>query len=139
MVLTCDGTGLDAPAECKYTKTVGTAYTETTTEHMGVSSEVSAAIQAGMFATMASLGVSSTTSYDWTAASDETMAEEESFEVLAVVPVGKVLYIEQAVGHCNGKTAKTELFKLYHTDGKGRVIEEWYERHFRNGTVIRFS
>ena len=56
-----------------------------------------------------------------------------------MVPVGEVLYIEQAVGHCNGNTAKTELFKLYHTDGKGHVIEEWYERHFRNGTFISFS
>ncbi len=32
------------------------------------------------------------------------------------------LYFKQVVGHCNGNTAKTELFKLYHTDGKGYMI-----------------
>ena len=56
------------------------------------------------------------------------MGEEESFEVLAEVPPGLILTIEQAVGHCNGNIAKTELFKISHTLKDGTVLSTHFER-----------
>ena len=55
------------------------------------------------------------------------MGEEEKFEVLAEVPPGLILTIEQAVGHCNGNTAKTELFKISHSLKDGTVLSTHYE------------
>ncbi len=137
VVLTCDGTDLEVAAECNYRKTIGTAYTAETSEHMSISSGVHAEIEGGMFFLMGSMGVSSETGYNWNRVSSDTMSEEESFEVLAVVPAGMVLYIEQAVGHCNGNTAKTELFKLSQVDGRdGKLVRTWYERAFKNGTTV---
>ena len=135
----CDGTDLDVAAECKYRKTIGTTYSESVSEQMSVSSEVYSEIQAGMFGIMSTLGASINTGYDWTQISEATMSEEESFEVLAVVPPGKKLYIEQAIGHCNGNTAKTEMFKLTHTvgkEGEETVVEVWYEGASKNGTTV---
>jgi len=44
-------------------------------------------------------------------------------EVEAVAPAGKILTIEQAVGHCDGSNVKTEMYKITHTDGKGTIIK----------------
>ena len=56
------------------------------------------------------------------------MGEEESFEVLAEVPPGVILTIEQAVGYCNDNTVKTELFKITHALKNGTILSTHYER-----------
>ena len=35
---------------------------------------------------------------------------------------GTILVIEQAVGHCDGNEAKTEMFRTSHQDSKGNVL-----------------
>ena len=36
--------------------------------------------------------------------------------------LGTILVIEQAVGHCDGNEAKTEMFRTSHQDSKGNVL-----------------
>jgi len=76
------------------------------------------------------------TGYDWSYASSETVSEEHSVEIKATAPAGYVLRIEQAVGHCDGNEAKTEMFRITHTNAEGIVVEEKYQRMFRNGTIV---
>ena len=45
----------------------------------------------------AGIGTSVETGYDWTQTSSETMSEEESFQVVAVAPPGRTLYIDQVI------------------------------------------
>ncbi len=134
LVQICDGTNLDVPAECKYEKAIGTTYTESASEDMSLSDELYSVIQASMFDIMSTLGTSNTTGYDWTKTSEETMAEEESIEVLEVVQPGMKLYIHQAVGQCDGNVAKTEMFKFTNTvdsEGEEAVVKTWYKRAFK--------
>ena len=134
--MSCDGTDLEVAGECSYTKSIGTTYTTETSEHMSISSEIYSEIQAGMFGIMSTLGASTSTGYDWTEVSSETMAEEESFDVVGVVPPGQILNVEQVVGYCDGNTAKTEVFRLSHTDGEGNVVDVRYERVLKDGTTV---
>jgi len=41
---------------------------------------------------------------------------------------GTLLTIEQAVGTCDGSKAKTEMFRVTETDGKGNVLSMRHER-----------
>ena len=51
-------------------------------------------------------------------------------------PAGYVLRIEQAIGHCDGNIAKTELFRIRHTNSEGIVVYEKYQKMFKNGTIV---
>ena len=96
--LVCNGTGATEPVECSYMKTIGTSYTAETSDHMSISEEVSYEITAGLFGLFEeTLGLSVETGYDWTQTSSETMDEAESFQVDAVAPPGRILYIEQVI------------------------------------------
>ena len=44
-------------------------------------------------------------------------------EVEALAPAGQILTIEQAVGHCDGSSVNTEMYKLSHFTPKGELIE----------------
>ena len=81
------------------------------------------------------LEVSTTTGYDWTHVSSQTVSEEETFDVTVTVNPGEKLDIKQAVGYCGGNTPQTELFVVTTTDGNGTVISEHYERQNRDGSV----
>ena len=86
------------------------------------------------------IGISMSTGYDWTHTSEETMSEEETFEVNTTVPPGFILQIKQAQGECGGSTAKTELFKIVHIEGKtGRIVKEEFERTLPNGQTIKIE
>ena len=67
----------------------------------------------------ASLSTSVTTGYNWATTSEETKSEQVTVEVEAVAPAGKILVIQQAVGHCDGSTVKTEMYKISHIDANG--------------------
>jgi hypothetical protein len=43
-------------------------------------------------------------------------------EVEAQAPAGQILTIEQAVGHCDGSSVKTEMYKISHFTPKGQLI-----------------
>ncbi len=92
----------------------------------------------GMFG--ASLGVSTTTGYDWTSVSESTMNEQVTIEVKAHVDPGYILQIKQAEGKCDGSHAKTELFKIVHIEGKtGKIVKEEYEKTLPDGSVIKLD
>lgn len=64
-----------------------------------------------------------TTGYNWATTSEETKSEQVTVEVEAAAPAGKILVIEQAVGHCDGSNVKTEMYKISHFDAKGNLLE----------------
>ena len=84
----------------------------------------------------ASLGVSGKTGYNWSKATSETMSEEKTIEIKATANKGYVLRIEQAVGHCGGSTAKTELFRITNSNQKGKIVKVEYKKMFLNGTIV---
>ena len=42
----------------------------------------------------------------------------------------------QAVGHCNGNDAQTELFQIYDVGQDGERANVRHQYHFKNGTVV---
>ena len=56
--------------------------------------------------------MSGVTGYDWRRPSPATRAEERTVEAHTGVQAGQVLIVEQAVGHCDGNHAQTELLPL---------------------------
>ncbi len=137
VVLRCDATNAREDSECNYIKTVGTKYTQSFSESMSIDTTIKASMSANFFDIFgASIGVSVHTGYNWKETSTETMNDEEKFEIKATAPAGYVLTIEQAVGHCDGNTAKTELFRITHTKD-GKIVSQELEKQFRNGTVLK--
>ncbi len=66
------------------------------------------------------------------------MSEEVTIEVNSIVNPGYILQIKQASGFCGHSSAKTELFKIVHVEGKtGKVVKEEYEWTFKNGTTLK--
>ena len=110
------------------------------------------------------IGTSNETGYDWTQSILETMGTEElGFQSVAIAPPGRTLYIEQvklvkshihfrfnsgtllylngfisfqAVGHCDGNDAQTELFKFYNVGQDGEVSNLRLKRHFKDGKFV---
>jgi hypothetical protein len=73
------------------------------------------------------LGVSTTTGYDWGQVSSEAKSEVITVTVEAKAPPGLILQIEQAVGHCGGNDVQTELFKINTIDpGTQQVLHTEY-------------
>ncbi len=106
---------------------------------MSIDTTIEASMKASFFGLFeASLGVSTTTGYDWTHTTDVTMSEQVTVEVKASVKPGFILQIKQAVGKCGGSQAKTELFKIVHIEGKsGRIAQVEYEwTDFKNATSV---
>ena len=130
--LVCNGTGATEPVECSYMKTIGTSYTAETSDHMSISEEVSYEITAGLFGLFEeTLGLSVETGYDWTQTSSETMDEAESFQVDAVAPPGRILYIEQVIpvtGHIHRPNSITRApLRLC-----GALIISFISKHLKN-------
>ena len=44
------------------------------------------------------------------------------------VQAGQLLIVEQAVGHCDGNHAQTELFKFTNMTKEGKILETTYKR-----------
>jgi len=129
VVLKCDA--LQSPQEvtCQYTKTIGTHWEDEIKKQFNISARVSAEIQGHFFKLFsANIGVSVNTGYDWTHISIETMSEEVSVQVESSAQPGQLLIIEQAVGHCNGNHAQTELYKFTNSTKAGDIIDVSYKR-----------
>ena len=131
MALNCDATGAIKPTDCKYGKKIGTTFSQEISESISVSETIEYSLTANFFELFSeTLSVSATTGYDWTQASSFTKSEMEEFEVIATAPAGLILTVEQAVGKCGDSEARTELFRIRHTDEKGNIVYTAYE----NGT-----
>ena len=137
VVMLCDATQAQSDVECNYIKTIGTSYTETMSSSMSLDVTVENEMTEKFFGIFEStLSVSVTTGYDWGYVSSETSSEEDSVEIRTTAPAGYVLRIEQAVGHCDGNSAKTELFRISHEDQFGNVVKQTKQKIFNNGTTI---
>ena len=42
----------------------------------------------------------------------------------------------QAVGHCDGNDAQTELFKFYNVDQDGNISNQRFQRHDKDGIFM---
>jgi len=127
-ILECDNVYGTEDLVCSYQKSIGTVYSESTSESMGIDQTISVAITAGLFDLFeVELGVSVTTSYDWTQTSELTMSEVETITVEAVAPAGSKLILEQAVGQCGDEQPRTELIRSSNVYKNGTVTVT-YER-----------
>ncbi len=125
VVLRCDATEAIAPVECNYYKKIGTTFGEELSETVSVSETIEYEISVSIFELFSEkLGISMTTGYDWTTTSSYTKSINEEFQVLAKAPAGMLLTIEQAVGQCGDTEARTELFRIRHTDSKGQIVKD---------------
>lgn len=140
VVLRCDATGAIEPTNCKYVKTVGSIYSEEVSESMSIDVTIKEEIKESFFDIFSStIGVSVSTGYDWSHTTSVTKSELEQFEVNAIAPPGYVLNIEQVIGHCGGSEAKTELFRISHTDAKGNIVKTFYEKTLPGGKTVHFD
>ena len=137
VVMQCDATLAQADSECNYQKTTGTSYSESVGTSMSVDYTVQAKLTVEFFELFKeSVGVSASTGYDWSSTSSETINEEHTISITATATAGYMARIEQAVGHCGGSTAKTELFRVSHINRQGEIVQQSYHKMFNNGTTI---
>ena len=121
--LTCDNIATSEPKDCTHRKTIGTKFgidlSQTNSTSLAISEAISFDFQ-GEFS--GSLGVSSTTGYDWTKSTSVTRMSQTWFEVKATAAPYTVLKIDQTVGKCGDSTVHTELFRIRHLNATGHVI-----------------
>jgi hypothetical protein len=123
VVLRCDATGAIEPSNCNYYKIIGTIFGQSFSESASVSVTVEEKLSVDFFEIFsASVGISTTTGYNWKGTSSVTKSTKEQFTVIATAPPGLILTIEQAVGTCGDSVARTEMFRIRHTDAKGNVV-----------------
>lgn len=128
VVLRCDATGAIDTIGCNYIKKIGLIFGQEMSESTSVSSTLKAELTAEFMGIFEStIGVSTTTGYDWTHSSSVSSSTLLEFEVIANAPAGLILTIEQAVGTCGDSKARTELFRIRHTDAKGNVVMTHFE------------
>ena len=115
--------GAIEPVGCNYKKTIGTTYGQELSESVSVSSTIEYELSLSLFELFSEkLGISMTTGYDWSHSSTVTKSITEEFLVKASAPPGLILTIEQAIGTCGDTEARTELFRIRHTDAKGNIV-----------------
>jgi len=125
VVLWCDGRNSVVETKCTYEKTIGTEFSNEISEGMSIDEtiEIEMSMQFwGIFEER--MGMSVNTGYDWGHVSTQTKSEQTTITVEGTVPPGLVLVIEQAVGHCSGSEARTDMFKISHQDKDGNVVSQ---------------
>ena len=79
--MVCDNQDGLVEVGCRYLKTVGTTFSETISESMSISEDVSYEMEMGFFEFFSeTIGMSITTGYDWSHSSTMVKTEEETFE-----------------------------------------------------------
>lgn len=112
-VTTIDNTWSNVSSQFSYTKTVGTTFSDSVTNSIGVSATVSKAISASFFDIFSStIGLSLTTDYDWTSTDTETRSETKTFKVDVDIPPGVRVSVEEAVGTCGGSSVHTLMYRI---------------------------
>ena len=123
VILQCDNLDGQTTTKCSYSHTVGTEFSEEVSEGMSVDETVEYAMEASFWEIFKeSMGVSISTGYDWGHVTSETRSDQVTITLEAEAPPGLVLVIEQAVGHCGGSEARTEMFRTSHHDKHGNVV-----------------
>jgi len=125
VVLWCDGRDTVVETKCVYQKTIGTEFSNEISEGMSIDETIEYEMSMqfwGIFEER--MGMSVNTGYDWGHVSTETKSEQTTITVNGTVPPGYVLVIEQAVGHCSGSEARTDMFKISHQDKDGNVVSQ---------------
>jgi len=125
VVLWCDGRDAVVDTKCSYEKTIGTEFSNKISEGMSIDETIEHELSAqfwGIFE--ARMGMSVNTGYDWGHVSTQTKSEQTTITVEGTVPPGYVLIIEQAVGHCSGSEARTDMFRISHQDKDGNVVSQ---------------
>jgi len=111
-VFSYDNSQSSVTVSMQYEKSIGTTHSETVTNSISqsitVEAEISAAFE-GIFS--ASLGVSSTTGFDWSNAFTGTFAQTTSFTEQITIRPGKKVVIQQVVGSCGFSKVRTTLFR----------------------------
>jgi len=132
-ILECDNVDGIVDTECEYQLTLGTTWSESTSNSFSIDAGVEYAISAGLFGLFSNeIGVSSQTGYDWTDVSEVTTSDAQTFTVRSTAPAGYTLVIEQAIGHCTSGSSveqpNTELFKTSTLNKLGEVVSVRTER-----------
>lgn len=124
-VVVCDATNANATSQCVYSKSIGSVYSDETSNSMSISTDISYQMQVSMSLIFsAELGASLETGYDWSKSTATMVSRDETFEVVAEIPPGLILTVEQAVGYCGDDSVRTELFRITHTDVNGKVVRK---------------
>lgn len=85
-VMTCDNSDGVVTAGCRYTKTIGTTFSEEVSESMSISASISVSMSASFFRRFSTtLETSVTTGYDWSEVSSSASSEEENYEVIFLI------------------------------------------------------
>jgi len=138
VVLYCDNTMGQVTTSCTYEKAIGTKYSTSLSSSMSIDVTIEEELTAQFFGLFSeTLGISTTTGYNWEYVSDSTMGQLETFTVSAEAPPGLVLVIEQAVGHCDGSTAHTEMFRTSHHAKDGTVVYSKLESSPQSNKFMR--
>jgi len=140
VVLTCDNSRGTSPTTCTYSQTIGTQYSSSVSQEMGISVAIEAAMQAefvGVFSS--SLKTSVTTGYNWRHETSQAKSKQVTTTVKATAPAGKTLIIEQAVGRCGGSTVRTEMFRTSHQDRHGNIVLQKVERRGVDGKKEKYA
>merc|ERR1719201_837639 len=104
-LVTCDNTRGTVDTTCTYQLTTGTTHSTSLSAEQSMSITVKEEEEAsleGIF--KESVSASFTTGFKWTEATTETFSESRTITVTDKAPAGKVLVIQQAVGHCDGRS-----------------------------------
>ena len=98
-ILVCDNIGGTSPFPCEYAQSIGTVWSESTSEDMGIDYTIEETISAGLFDLFsADVGISTSTSYDWTHVSEQTQEEVVTITLSLTAQPGEQVVLEQAVG-----------------------------------------
>ena len=90
--------------ECWFQLTLGTTWSESTSNSFGIDAGVKYSISAGLWNIFSNeLEVSASTGYDWTQTNTVTQSDAETYTVKVTVGPGTTAIIEQVVGRCGGE------------------------------------
>lgn len=123
VILVCDNLNGDATVKCSYAHTVGTKFSDEISEGGDIDMTIGVEMQAQMWGIFSATGSwSASTGYHWDHVSTETKSDQITITVEAEAPPGKRLIMEQAIGHCGGSQARTEMFRTSHEDFRGNIV-----------------
>jgi len=138
VVFSCDNTMGAFAKTCNYDGTIGTRYSDSLASDMRIDATIEEELTSQFFGLFSeNLGFSLTTGYDWEHVSDLTMGPLTSKSITAEAPPGYVLVIEQAVGHCDGSIANTELFSISLLSKDGTVVYSTLEKSSQTKKFLR--
>lgn len=111
-IVTCDNTEGTVDTICTYQLTTGITRSNSLTAEQSISLTLKAEEEVtleGIF--KAGVSASFTTGFKWSESSTETFTASTTITVTDKAPAGKVLLIQQAVGHCAGRKVRTSMIR----------------------------